>query len=263
MNWCYTWYQLKKRWLFYGRNDAIVWRLLLLCLCPPTSYLKCVIACQARPAAMWWEPVVVPMRERNLASLQSVFAHLEFTISWTWSWMKIPLTFWIFQKLNQNNVDAKYHNDVHYILSIQQSFNEGARVLVVFSPVSPTGLHVVRTGFSSFGRGHTLHILKAKTTVPITTKFWTNENVSQTKRIAKFCSNRFCRERLSMWVKNTVTDSWFFRTVHFFLFRQLTCRPQFVKLPDASLPNSLPNFRTLHCQIWHCRTIGSCFSSAT
>ena len=60
-----------------------------------------------------------------------------------------------------------------------------------WSPASSTGLYVVRMGFSSNGRGHTLHLSRPKTTVPINTKFGTNDNVGQTKRIAEFCSNRF------------------------------------------------------------------------
>ena len=59
------------------------------------------------------------------------------------------------------------------------------------SPASPTGLHVVRTGYGSYGRGHILHLSSAETTVSINTKFWTNDYVGQTTRIAKFGSNRF------------------------------------------------------------------------
>ena len=65
------------------------------------------------------------------------------------------------------------------------------KIQMTTSPASPTGQHVVRTGFSSYGRNHTLHLSRAKTIVPITTKFWTNDYVGQTKKIAKFCSNRF------------------------------------------------------------------------
>ena len=42
---------------------------------------------------------------------------------------------------------------------------------VQISPASPTGLHVVRTGLCSYGRGQTLHLSRAETTVPINTKF--------------------------------------------------------------------------------------------
>jgi hypothetical protein len=42
-----------------------------------------------------------------------------------------------------------------------------------------------------YERGHTSHLSKVKITVSIDTKFWKNVNVNQTKRITKFCSNRF------------------------------------------------------------------------
>jgi hypothetical protein len=68
-------------------------------------------------------------------------------------------------------------------------------------------LHVVRMGYSSYGRGHTLHLSEAEFTISIHTKFWTNDYVGQTKRIAKFS---VLLERLPMCVKYTVTDSPFF-----------------------------------------------------
>ena len=42
----------------------------------------------------------------------------------------------------------------------------------------------------SYGKGHTLQLSRAETTVPINTKFCTNDYVGQTKRVAKLCSNR-------------------------------------------------------------------------
>ena len=41
------------------------------------------------------------------------------------------------------------------------------------------------------GRGKTLSLSRAETTVPINTKFWKNNNVDQMKTIAKFCENLF------------------------------------------------------------------------
>ena len=65
------------------------------------------------------------------------------------------------------------------------------REIKTTSSASPIGLHVVRTGFCSYGRGHTSHLFRAGTTIPINYKFRRNDNVRQTKRIVKFCSIRF------------------------------------------------------------------------
>ena len=67
------------------------------------------------------------------------------------------------------------------------------------SRASQTGLHVVRTGFSSYWRGQTLHLSRAETTVSINTKFWTNDNVGQIRRIAKFHGSRFYGSGSPFW----------------------------------------------------------------
>ena len=64
---------------------------------------------------------------------------------------------------------------------------------IVLSSASPTGLHVVWMVFSSYGRGQTLHLSRAETTVSINIKFWTNDYVDQIKRIAKFRGDWFYR----------------------------------------------------------------------
>ena len=99
------------------------------------------------------------------------------------------------------------------------------------SHASPTGLHVVRTGFSSFGRGQTLHLSRAETTIPINTKFWTNDYVGQRKRLAKFRSDRFYGSGSpcgwSIQFQILVSFVTYFFCFCFFLCRQLTYRPQF------------------------------------
>ena len=43
--------------------------------------------------------------------------------------------------------------------------------VIYLSPASPTGMHVVRTGYGSYGRGRILHLSSTETTVSINTKF--------------------------------------------------------------------------------------------
>jgi len=45
---------------------------------------------------------------------------------------------------------------------------------------------VVRTGWSSYGKGQILKLSRAETTEPINTKFWTIDYLGELKRIAKF-----------------------------------------------------------------------------
>ena len=107
-------------------------------------------------------------------------------------------------------------------------------------PASPTGLHVVRTGFSSYGRGQTLYLSRAETDVPIDSKFWTNDYVGQIKRIAKFRGDRFCGSGSPCgWnIQFQILGFFFFFLLVFcflifFLFRQLAYRPQFATDFDA------------------------------
>ena len=85
------------------------------------------------------------------------------------------------------------------------------------SPAGPMGLHVVRTGFSSYGRGNTLHLSRAETTVSITTKFWTNDYVGQIKRTAKFRGDRFYGSEIYSSRFSFLCVNFYFL---FFLFRQ-------------------------------------------
>ena len=62
---------------------------------------------------------------------------------------------------------------------------------IIIAVFKITCKHLVRTGFSSYGRGQTLHLSRAETTVTINTKFWTNDYIRQIKRIAKFRGDRF------------------------------------------------------------------------
>jgi hypothetical protein len=96
------------------------------------------------------------------------------------------------------------------------------------SPASPTGLHVVRMGYGSHGRGHISYLSSAETSVLIHTEFQTDDYVVQTKRSAKLVGIGFTGAASHVSEIYSYRFSVFCVPFFFFLlFRQLTYRPQF------------------------------------